>query len=131
MPDSGFIHFLSLLLLYSRVSGHCDIYQECCLVVLLCVYNILSFVFNHVVRLNTYTPEYFDFLRLYHWFSSMSVPCSASSYLRPPCVADAVITFLQCGFFLILSFLLSSPNLSRRSLDVYRTATHGVVLVRI
>jgi len=28
-------------------------------------------------------------------------------------------------------FLFSSPNLSRRRLDVYHTSTHGVVLVRI
>ena len=29
------------------------------------------------------------------------------------------------------SFFLSSPNLSRRELDVYHTSTHGVALVRI
>jgi len=36
------------------------------------------------------------------------------------------------GFFfnLLLSFFLSSPNLSRRRLDVCHTCTHGVVLVR-
>ena len=32
--------------------------------------------------------------------------------------------FLSCHLF-------SSPNLSRRRLDVYRTLTHGVALVRI
>jgi len=38
--------------------------------------------------------------------------------------------FLLCGFFfLLLSF--SSPNLSRRRLDVCHTSTHGVALVRI
>jgi len=45
----------------------------------------------------------------------------------------------RCGhyifvlWFLLLSsiFLLSSPNLSRRRLDVYHTSTHGVALVRI
>jgi len=40
------------------------------------------------------------------------------------------IIFLYCGFFR-LSFFLSSPNLSRRRLDVYHTSTHGVVLLRI
>ena len=30
-----------------------------------------------------------------------------------------------------LSFLFSSPNLSRRRLDVCHTSTHGVALVRI
>jgi len=42
--------------------------------------------------------------------------------LWPPCVADANIIFLPCGFFL-LSFSL--PNLSGRRLDVYHTSTHG------
>jgi len=28
-------------------------------------------------------------------------------------------------------FLYSSPNLSRRRLDVYHTSTHGVALMRI
>ena len=34
---------------------------------------------------------------------------------------------LPCGFF----FFFSSPNLSRRRLDVCHTFTHGVALVRI
>jgi len=39
---------------------------------------------------------------------------------------------LPCGFFFLLSsFFLSSPNLSRRTLDVCRTSTRGVALVRI
>jgi len=36
--------------------------------------------------------------------------------------------FLSIYLFLLL---LSSPNLSRRGLDVYHTSTHGVALVRI
>jgi len=52
--------------------------------------------------------------------------------LWPPCVADADIVFSSCGFFYLLSsFFFSSPNLSRRRLDVYHTCTHGVALVRI
>jgi len=34
-------------------------------------------------------------------------------------------------FVLLLSFFLSSPNLSRRKLDVCHASTHGVALVRI
>jgi len=34
-------------------------------------------------------------------------------------------------WFFLLSFFISSPNLSRRRLDVYHTSTHGVALVRI
>jgi len=43
------------------------------------------------------------------------------------------IIFLLCGFFyLLLSiYVFSSPNLSRRRLDVCRTSTHGVALVQI
>jgi len=41
-------------------------------------------------------------------------------------IGQAII-FLSGGFF----FLFSSPNLSRCTLDVYHTSTHGVALVRI
>jgi len=51
--------------------------------------------------------------------------------LWPPCVADADIIFLPCGFFYLLLSFFSSSNLSRRILDVYHTSTHGVALVRI
>jgi len=36
-----------------------------------------------------------------------------------------------CSFFFLSSFFLSSPNLSRRRLDVYHTCTHVVALGRI
>jgi len=48
-------------------------------------------------------------------------------HLWPPCVADADIIFLPCGYF----FFFSSPNLSRRRLDVCHTSTHDVALVQI
>jgi len=51
---------------------HCDNYQARHLLVLLYDYNIRKFEF--VVRLDIYILEDFDFLRLYHWFSRMSVP---------------------------------------------------------
>ena len=35
------------------------------------------------------------------------------------------------GFLLSSFFFSSSPNISRRRLDVYHTSTHGVALVRI
>jgi len=56
-----------------------------------------------------------------------------SSLLWPPCVADADIIFLPCGFFLLSIFyhFCSSPNLSGRRLDVYHTSIHGVALVRM
>ena len=48
--------------------------------------------------------------------------------LWPPCVADADIIFLPCGFY--LSFF-SLPNLSTCRLYVYHTSTHDVALVQI
>jgi len=51
-----------------------------------------------------------------------------TQFLWPPCVADAGIIFLLCGFFLLF---YSWPNLSGRRLDVYHTSTYGVALVRI
>jgi len=56
--------------------------------------------------------------------------------LWSPYVIGQTIIFLPCDFFLLLlllllSFFLSSPNLSRRRLDVCHTSTHGVALVRI
>jgi len=53
---------------------------------------------------------------------------SCAKWLWPPCVADADIIFLPCGFYLCI---FSSPNLSGRRLDIYHTSTHGVALVRI
>ena len=49
-------------------------------------------------------------------------------FLWLPYVADANIIFSSCGYFLLL---FSSPNLSRRRLDVYHTSTHDVALVGI
>ena len=46
------------------------------------------------------------------------------------CFFGQAIIFLTCGFFFCLSFF-SSPNLSRRRLDVCHTSTHGVALVQI
>ena len=55
--------------------------------------------------------------------------------------ADHYIFILSFVLFFFLSFFLSSsssssssfssPNLSRRRLDVYHTSTHGVAIVRI
>ena len=69
---------------------------------------------------------------LRHCYSSVSCFWSlwtCKPWLWPPCVADADIIFLPCGFY--LSFFYSSPNLSGHRLDVYHTSTHGVALVRI
>jgi len=51
--------------------------------------------------------------------------------LWPSCIADADIIFSSCLSVCLSFFLFSSPNLSRRRLDVYHTSTHDVVLVRI
>jgi len=53
------------------------------------------------------------------------------SLLWPPYGIGQAITYLSCGFFFfdLSIFFFSSPNLSRRRLDVYHACTHGVVLV--
>ena len=74
----------------------------------------------------------FDVLHIFKMLSSFMVALSNRAdhiYLWPPCVADADIIFLPCGFFLLLFY--SSPNLSGRRLDVFHTSTHDVALVRI
>ena len=51
--------------------------------------------------------------------------------LWSPYVIGQTIIFSSCNYYLLLLLLFSSPNLSGRKLDVYRTLTHGVALVRI
>ena len=53
-----------------------------------------------------------------------------SSLLWLPCVIGGPLYFCPVVSIFLLSFF-SSPNLSRRRLDVYHTSTHGVALVRI
>jgi len=72
-------------------------------------------------------------IHLYLCLNRDDLHCCTCVLLWLPCVADADIIFLPCGFFLLLSsrFFYSSPNLSGRRLDVYHTSTHGVALVRM
>jgi len=52
--------------------------------------------------------------------------------LWPPYVIGGPLCFCPViSICLLLSSFFSSPNLSGRRLDVYRTLTHGVALVRI
>jgi len=53
-------------------------------------------------------------------------------FLWPPCVADANIIFLPCGFFFFLSiFFLRLFSAVADWMSVYHTSAHGVALVRI
>jgi len=72
----------------------------------------------------------------WHQLDYMQVTCTSlqtdnhtSTLLWLPYVIGQAIIFFPCGLFLSSSFLLSSPNLSGRRLDVYHTWTHGVALV--
>jgi len=52
------------------------------------------------------------------------------------CIVVMAALHSRCGHYIfalsfVLSILLSSPNLSRRKVDVYHTSTHGVALVQI
>ena len=63
--------------------------------------------------------------------SCLSLMFLVDHYGRPIVIGQAII-FSCCDlFFLLLFSLFSSPNLSRRRLDVSHTSAHGVALVRI
>ena len=53
-------------------------------------------------------------------------PHSSSSFMVALWNRETIYIFML--WFVLLSFF-SSPNLSRRKLDVYHTSAHGVVLV--
>ena len=96
---------------------------------------ILACIFYSVVNYQRDVILYY--ILRWHLNNLHIVPSRSDAYsvalLWPPCVADADIIFLSCGFFLLsfFFFFYSSPNLSGRRLDVYHTSTHGVALVRI
>ena len=46
-------------------------------------------------------------------------------------IGQAIYIFILSFVLSFFFFFLSSPNLSRRRLDVYHTSTDGVALVRI
>jgi len=50
------------------------------------------------------------------------ISATAELLLWPPYVIGQAIMVLSCGFFYFLSIFFSSPNLSRRRLDVYHTS---------
>ena len=68
------------------------------------------------------------------WRIRVNRPCTGgdATFLWSPYGIEQTIIFSCCGlFFFLLSSFFSSPNLSRRRLDVCHTSTHGVALVRI
>ena len=70
--------------------------------------------------------------QIVHYLGLHSKTKGHSNLLWSPYVIGQTIIFLPCNFYLLLLLLFySSPNLSRRRLDVYHTSTHGVALARI
>ena len=79
---------------------------------------------NYVKKTKYNKVQFFCILRI----RENTVPTVIMAALRSiVIIVIADIIFLPCGFFL----LFSSPNLSRRRLDVYDTSTHDVALVQI
>ena len=78
----------------------------------------------------TQTEELLERISELHRTHRSSHTPSPSTLLWSPYVIGQTIIFLPCDFYL-LSFFLSSPNLSGQRLDVYHTSRHGVALVRI
>jgi len=55
--------------------------------------------------------------------TTMHLPITFISVIMVALWIGQTIIFLPCGFFFFLSFFFSSPNLSRRRLDVCHTST--------
>jgi len=73
-----------------------------------------------------------------HTFKTPKSTCRIFGKLQLRFVLNALIRAAlrsRCGHYIFapcfFSFLVSSPNLSGRRLDVYHTSIHGIALVRI
>ena len=91
---------MGFLVFHPSICRHCNVYQECSLV-LVNDYDVCSSVFNNMVRLDIHVPEDLHTLRVYEWFSRMMVRLSTALY---------VICFTQtpvdsCGDF-VMSLLV-------------------------
>jgi len=64
--------------------------------------------------------------RLIHFSTCL---CTVMFIMAALCNRGAIIFCPVVSIFLLLLSFFSSPNLSRRRLDVYRTSTNGVALV--
>jgi len=73
------------------------------------------------------------------WRIQMNHPCAEAMRLSntlPTCFVIMVALWNRADHYIfmlwfVLLLFFSSPNLSRRKLDVCHTSTHGVALVRI
>jgi len=88
---------------------------------------LLQKVYSHVDLLEV---KYFGLQFTDSYNVNVSLCCNCH-YLWPPCVALADIIFCPVVSIFLSIFFLPSPNLSGRRLDVYRTPTHDVALLRI
>ena len=95
-----------------------------------------------IIIIIIYLTYIVDSTRIYsqwmHWATvqhSDIAPCRSSqmSFFMVALWNRETIYIFMLWFvlLLLLSFFFSSPNLSRRRLDVCNTSTHGVALVRI
>ena len=106
--------------------------KKCCTEMHLGCWSSLVGSGNHVLDLSVHWHT------LVRW-TRLNRPCMAATrpdvnLLWPLMVAlcnTADHYIFALSFVLSSSFFLSSPNLSRRRLDVCHTSTHGVTLVRI
>ena len=86
---------------------------------------ILSVNFNKFLKVYKYSPEQSDI---------QGTLCISTTiydiflFIWSPYGIGQTIIFLPCGYFFLLSFFFSSPNLSRRRLDVCHTSTVPVAL---
>jgi len=89
--------------------------------------NVWSSAFNHVVHLDTYFPEYFNFLHLQHWFGRISLGLYHCSERGRPCFSHrlqwTISATLSCLFLYsscssLLHSLVNCATVSALSLHI-------------
>jgi len=91
-----------LLLFHSCICRHCNVYQECCLVVL-----VWSSVLNYMIRLDIHLPEDLHTLCLYDQCSHMLVPLFRMLYVI--CFTESAVD--SSGNFVVSVLYSSCANL--------------------
>jgi len=141
-----------LFIIQSTVVSVCDFYNNSgglLLTVLMWSFVCVVFVQLHWCRLSNYwctlvtAVVVFNYILLLLFTLQPAVSSSDILLLVMDCHSATMCTTVMVALwnraddyifalsFVLSSFLLSSPNLSRRRLDVCHTSTHGVALVRI
>ena len=94
---------------------------------------MIEVVREHVVHmLHTHDGSRVAMMCLWHGTAKVRIVLSVPPFLFMVAICNRADHYIfMLWFVLLLLLFFSSPNLSRRRLDVCHTSTHGVALVRI